>query len=198
MNFLAHAYLSFGQKEILVGNMVSDFIKGKAQYAFPDGIRKGILLHRRIDQFADEHPSSKNGADIFRPYYRLYSAPIMDIVYDYFLANDTAAFPGDSLFPFTQTVYRTLEEFAAHLPLRFTQVFAYMKMENWLWQYREVTGIEKSLRGLMRRASFVKDSSIAYELFLRHQAELRQCYAGFFEDVKLFAKQQLVQLNEGL
>jgi hypothetical protein len=30
MNYLGHAYLSFNHQDILVGNMISDFIKGKA------------------------------------------------------------------------------------------------------------------------------------------------------------------------
>ena len=29
MNYLAHAYLSFGDPDILAGNMISDFVKGK-------------------------------------------------------------------------------------------------------------------------------------------------------------------------
>ena len=29
MNYLAHAYLSFGDPGILTGNMISDFVKGK-------------------------------------------------------------------------------------------------------------------------------------------------------------------------
>ena len=29
MNYLAHAYLSFGYSELLVGNLISDFVKGK-------------------------------------------------------------------------------------------------------------------------------------------------------------------------
>ena len=29
MNYLAHAYLSFGDPDVLTGNMISDFVKGK-------------------------------------------------------------------------------------------------------------------------------------------------------------------------
>ena len=29
VNYLAHAYLSFGDPEILTGNLISDFVKGK-------------------------------------------------------------------------------------------------------------------------------------------------------------------------
>jgi acyl carrier protein phosphodiesterase len=35
MNYLAHACLSFGRPDILVGNMISDHIKGKKQFDYP-------------------------------------------------------------------------------------------------------------------------------------------------------------------
>ncbi len=35
MNYLAHAYLSFNDPEILVGNMISDFVKGKKKFDYP-------------------------------------------------------------------------------------------------------------------------------------------------------------------
>jgi acyl carrier protein phosphodiesterase len=195
MNFLAHAYLSFEQKEILTGNMISDFVKGSAQYDFPESIRKGIRLHRKIDEFTDTHAVTQRAKEVFRPYYRLYSAPIVDIIYDHYLANDVLIFPSNTLYQFTQATYSTLEEFAAYMPLRFAQMFAYMKSENWLWNYRKTEGIEKSLRGLIRRSSFVGDSDTACRLFLQYYDELQQCYEAFFADVKLFTKQQLDILN---
>jgi acyl carrier protein phosphodiesterase len=42
MNYLAHAYLSFNQPEILVGNMISDFVKGKKKFDFAPGIQKEL------------------------------------------------------------------------------------------------------------------------------------------------------------
>lgn len=35
MNYLAHAYLSFNDPEILVGNLISDFVKGKKKFDYP-------------------------------------------------------------------------------------------------------------------------------------------------------------------
>src|SRR5215213_756054 len=130
MNFLAHAYLSFGEKEILVGNMISDFVKGKAQYDFIPGIRRGIVHHRLIDDFTDTHVAIKKAKEIFRPDYRLYSSPIVDIVLDHFLAKDGRMF-NSNLQSFTTEVYATLDEYATHLPPRFVPVFGYMKIENW-------------------------------------------------------------------
>ncbi|MBK6633182.1 MAG: hypothetical protein IPG38_01660 [Chitinophagaceae bacterium] len=58
MNYLAHAYLSFNDPEILLGNMISDYIKGKKQFDYPLPVQKGIRLHRFIDQFTDTHAAT--------------------------------------------------------------------------------------------------------------------------------------------
>jgi acyl carrier protein phosphodiesterase len=50
------------------------------------------------------------------------------------------------------------------------------------------------LYGLIRRATFVKESDTAYRLFLEHHTYLNECYEQFFPDVKLFAKQKFEEL----
>ena len=99
MNYLAHAYLSFGHEEILVGNMISDFVKGKKKFDYSLGIQKGIALHRAIDSFTDDHPVTKLAKQFFKAEYGLYAGAFMDVVYDHFLANDTNEFAdGTALF----------------------------------------------------------------------------------------------------
>ena len=66
MNYLAHAYLSFNNPEILTGNMISDFIKGNKKLNYISGIQKGIMLHRAIDEFTDNHPATKLAKEFFR------------------------------------------------------------------------------------------------------------------------------------
>ena len=195
MNFLAHAYLSFEHKEILIGNMISDFVKGKSRYQYPAGIQKGIVLHRSIDTFTDAHEATKSAANIFRPYYRLYSGAIMDILYDHFLANDESIFSEPELLNFSKNVYAVLEENASHLPPFFIHVLLYMKTENWLYHYKTKNGIEKSLTGLVRRAAYINESSTAIHLFNEHYSFLKECYAAFIEDVKKFAKHQFDTLT---
>ena len=194
MNYLAHAYLSFNVPSILVGNMISDFVKGSSKLGYPVSIQKGIMLHRDIDAFTDTHPATAKAKDFFRPHYRLYSGPMIDILYDHFLANDNDLFTEESLLHFTKEVYQTLENDAVNLPPHFLHVLTYMKMENWLYHYRTPEGIQKSLRGLVRRASFIHDSSKAIEVFIHHYDELKECYHKFFPDVKQMAKQKLAEL----
>jgi acyl carrier protein phosphodiesterase len=194
MNYLGHAYLSFNSPQILVGNMISDFVKGKDKLGFSGNIQKGIALHRHIDTFTDSHPATKKAMEVFRPYYRLYSAPIMDVLFDHFLANDQNLFDDASLKQFTLDTYRHLEDNLIHLPNRFIYVFTYMKTENWLYNYKYPEGMQKSLHGLARRATYMKESNTAYRLFLEYHTHLNECYQSFFPDVKQFAKQKFDEL----
>lgn len=194
MNYLAHAYLSYNEPMILVGNMVSDFVKGAKKFGYVVSVQKGMELHRAIDNFTDNHPATARAKEIFRPHYRLYSGPITDIIYDHFLATDTTIFTDNSLLQFTTDVYQTLENETVHLPAHFLPVLTYMKAENWLYNYRTPEGIQKTLRGLVRRASFIHDSAPAYASFLLHYDELKACYEAFFPDVKQMAKGALDEL----
>jgi acyl carrier protein phosphodiesterase len=194
MNYLGHAYLSFNSPPILVGNMISDFVKGKGKFVFNGNIQKGMVLHRAIDDFTDRHPATKRAMEVFKPAYRLYSAPIMDILFDYFLANDESLFDDTSLKAFAKNIYSVLENNSVHLPSRFLQVLTYMKADDWLYNYKYPQGMRRSLNGLVRRATFINDSDTAYHLFLEQEQFLNECYGEFFKDVKLFAKEKFQEL----
>src|SRR3954454_16256689 len=93
MNYLAHAYLSFGNEPVLIGNMISDFVKGNKKFDYPGDIQKGIALHRTIDMFTDGHVATKNAKEIFKPSAGSYAPVFVDVVYDHFLAVDETEFP---------------------------------------------------------------------------------------------------------
>lgn len=194
MNYLGHAYLSFNSPSILVGNMISDFVKGKAQFSFSGNIQKGITLHRLIDAFTDDHPATKKAKEIFRPHYRLYSGAIIDVLYDHFIANDISVFNDVSLKEFTRTTYSQIEQHSSELPERFAHMFLYMRTEDWLFNYKMKEGLHMSLRGLVRRAAYLEESDTAYQLFLQHYDQLNEYYHVFFPDVKQFAKQKFEEL----
>ncbi len=195
MNYLAHAYLSFQEPGILTGNMISDFVKGKTKYDYPGIIQKGIQLHRLIDEFTDFHPITSRAKKIFQPQYRLYSGAFIDVVYDHFLACDHFQYIDyGGLENFSVTVYESLENDFALFPLRFQRMFTYMKKQNWLYNYRLKDGIRKSFEGLVYRAAYLNESTIAFELFNRHYDELKACYEEFFPAVKKFAASNLSNL----
>src|SRR4051812_39488787 len=119
MNYLAHAYFSFGHEEVLVGNMISDFVKGKSQYDYPALVHAGIKLHRMIDEFTDTHAATKEGKQVFKLAVGLYSGAFMDVVYDHFLAKDENLFPDDNLYRFTISTYNSIDKQSGLLPPKF-------------------------------------------------------------------------------
>ena len=195
MNYLAHAHLSFGDAQVLTGNMISDYVKGKAQFSYPENIQTGIRLHRAIDDFTDTHPSTKAIMGLFRPQYRLYSGAFTDVVYDYFLANDKDEFiNSQALMDFTQVTYQQLEQQQSHFPPKFKMAFPYMISQNWLYHYQFDEGMKKSFNGLVHRAAYLYESEIAFEIFMHNKALIGQHYKDFFVSVKKFAAHRLSEL----
>lgn len=194
MNFLAHAYLSFGINDAVIGNMISDFVKGSSKNNFSKPIQNGIVLHRNIDEFTDQHPIVHKAKEIFRPYYRLYSSPIIDILFDHFLATDAKIFTENSLKNFSIHIYSVLDSNYEILPDRFKMVFEYMKKDNWLYGYRTKSSMERSLKGLARRSTYMIEADTAYQLFNDNYTFLEGCYTQFLPDVKQFTKRRIKEL----
>lgn len=196
MNYLGHAVLSFGDTELLTGNFIADHVKGRLGLeAFPPGIRQGILLHRKIDQFTDDHPATARAKLFFREAYGLYAGPLMDSLYDHFLANDPKHFISeDTLMEFSLATYRQLEGQAGHFPEAFAQYFPYMVEHNWLYSYRNLQGMKRALGGLHRKARHMPPPDQAYAIFIQHYYQLAQCYYELMDDMVSFVK---VELNKG-
>jgi acyl carrier protein phosphodiesterase len=194
MNYLAHAYLSFHYPEILAGNMISDFIKGKKQYDYPLAVQKGIRLHRDIDTFTDMHPVTKEAKQYLKPAAGNYAGAFMDVVYDHFLALDDNELTEAGLRIFADEVYQQLSMQQLILPEKFVRMLPHMISQDWLYNYRFSEGIENSFRGVTRRAKYLTDSAPIFQLFKAHYSKLQLLYADFFPDVKEFAQLKLAEL----
>ena len=198
MNYLAHAYLSFGQNNVLVGNMISDYVKGKKQYDYSGQIQAGIKLHRAIDDFTDTHLITKEVKSFFVKDYRLYAGAFADVVYDYFLANDRNEFVDDeSLKIFSTETYTLLEKEQHHFPEKFLKMFPFMKSQDWLYNYRTNEGMQKSFGGLARRAKYIEETDTAYQIFLENKENIQGYYEIFFPEIKVFAlnKMNILLMN---
>jgi len=179
----------------MVGNLISDFVKGKKKFDYPVSIQKGITLHRLIDRFTDDHPATHEAKKFFRADYRLYNAVFIDVVYDYFLANDPDVFSEISLFTFSKEVYQVLDDHFDALPVRFATIVPYMKSYNWFYNYRSRSGIKSSFAGIVRRATYLSESDTAFSLFEKFNNELGECYRKFIPDITIYARQEFDKLT---
>ena len=195
MNYLAHAYLSFGDPDILAGNMISDFVKGKKKFDYPDRIQIGIKLHRKIDEYTDTHPATRAAKELLKETAGPYAGPFVDIIYDHFLANDPYEFEEGALNTFALHTYTQLENFEQWFPEIFRKFFFYMRTQNWLLNYKSTEGIHRSFQGLCRRAKYIDDPEPVFEAFLTHYEALKMAYEFFFPHVKTLAYHELLYLR---
>ena len=196
MNYLAHAYLSFGQDEVLVGNFIGDFVKGKMMSGFPQGVQNGIKLHREIDLFTDTHPLVRAGQSYLRPTFRHYSTVITDIYFDYFLAKNWAIYSSIPLEDFIQNTFTTLRHYRKLFPDRFANMFQWMEKDNWLLKYREIDGIKQTLTGMSRRTRFDSKMDVAHLSLLKKEAEFEVIFFAFFKDLETFAREKLIEIQD--
>jgi acyl carrier protein phosphodiesterase len=195
MNYLAHAYLSFNDPDILTGNMINDYVRGKKKFDYSAGIQKGMTLHRAIDTFTDEHPATKKAKEFFKADYRLYAGAFVDVVFDHFLAKDENEFTDNhALQAFAENTYNLVESRLKILPEPFQKVFPYMKEQNWLYNYQYDELIKKSFAGLEKRAVYLTETSRAFDLFKEHYDSLQTCYDEFFPHLKAFTIHHLITL----
>ena len=194
MNYLAHAFLSFNHPEILTGNMISDFVKGKKKYDYPVPIQRGIALHRMIDNFTDFHPATSIAKNFFHPYYRLYSGAFVDIVYDHFLAKNWTQYSDEKLETFINRFYNSLHDNYDILTEKTQGLMPYMIERNWLLSYRTVEGIHQILTQMDRRSKNRSKMQFASEELKEFYNEFEQEFTTFFEDLRQQANQKLLTL----
>ncbi len=125
MNFLAHTALSGKDYNgILVGNFMADSIRGKLyrEICFQPEIIKGIQLHRKIDQFTDQHVMVKKSIKRLRHNYGRYASVIVDIFYDHLLAKNWKTYHDISLEDHSQKVYQTLTHYKNKLARKYAEI----------------------------------------------------------------------------
>lgn len=183
MNFLAHAYLSFNDPEVLVGNMIADAIKGKGVNNYPCQIKKGILLHRSIDAYTDQHELVKKTRKIFYPVIRHYSMVISDVIYDHFLGVNWSKYNQETLTDFAMRSYHDLERNSQYFPEKFDRIFPNMKEDNWFVMYSTKPGIYKTIERLSYRSKEFIWSKETIRNFDEHYVELEKHFLEFFPEL---------------
>ena len=194
MNFLAHAYLSFGQEEILVGNFIADFVRGKELEKYPKKVQLGIRLHRAIDTYTDSHPLVKQVQSFLIPRFGHYSRVISDVFFDYFLAKKWENYSGIHLEQFSLDTYRILSSYPQELPEAFRRMFHWMQTQNWLYAYRKPVGIQAALDGLSRRARFDSKMNESTQVLWEKEEEIEAIFFAFFANLETFASTTLAEL----
>lgn len=191
MNFLAHLYLADNTPESLVGNMLADFVDSEFRNHYPEEISRGIVLHRKVDVFADRHPVFRRSKGRIGEEYRHLKGIMVDIFYDHFLAKNWPDYSALPLEDFCDHAYGVFMEYRALAPPRFQRMLPLMIAGNWLLSYRHLEGIARVLTGMSGRLSrknrLAEGISELRAHYREFEADFREFFPGlvsYVEDVK--------------
>ena len=190
MNFLAHIYLSGDSRELLIGNFIGDYIKGKEYKKYPEGIQQGILLHRQIDNFTDTHIITRTAKKIVRERYGLYSGVVIDIFYDHFLSANWEKYSDMPLRTYVRNRYRILDSGFSMFPVGVKTWFPYFIKSNWLEAYTSFHGLIMVLKRMSYRTSLPDHSEYAVEQLQENYDLMSGYFEEFFEDLRDFVSSE--------
>lgn len=188
MNYLAHAYLSFNNPEILIGNLIADCVKGRQVYDFSKSIQHGIQLHRKIDEYTDNHPIIREIQKLYTRSAGRYNRVFLDVTFDHFLAIDSLNEPPEGWQKFSEWCYLQIDKNTNETPPIFRRLFSYMKKEDWLYNYRYKWMMQRSFERLTQRAKYLPDNANIFSAFEQNYQELQEGYGQFFPELKEFVE----------
>ncbi|NTV82771.1 MAG: DUF479 domain-containing protein [Bacteroidales bacterium] len=190
MNFLAHLFLSGKEEDVIIGNFVADAVKGNLLERFPEGMERGIRLHREIDHYTDQHPVFRASKSRLSPKYRMYAGVIVDIYYDHFLAKYWDEYSDENLQQLVAKTYFLLVRRFHQLPPRSRRMLPFMITQNWLVGYRDLNQLQRVFNGMSRRTSqpsgmenAIQDLQISYPLY---ENEFRAFFPEIIQHINQF------------
>lgn len=170
-----------------MGNLLGDFVRGTPESLrgqWPDEVIEGILMHRHLDRFTDDHAAFKEARDLLAPERRRFAGIIVDVIFDHFLAHLWERYGDRPLPHFVEEMYSVLERREDWLDPDLRRILPRMRSENWLESYRTLGGIEKTFRRISQRsprtgaiAEAAGDLTAQYQSFAR-------CFEEFFPEAE--------------
>lgn len=186
MNFLFHMILSGDDEQLLVGNFMGDFVKGMLYERFPPRIRQGVLLHRKIDSQADRHPIYRQSRQRLSRKYGLFRGVMLDLFYDYFLANDWPAWCDEPLPDYLARTRAVIERHQDVLPPKMHRLLPII-FDEFLPLYGTIDGIGNALSRTSRRFSRPNPLCGGEEELREHLEDLRSDFRVFTPELFQFA-----------
>jgi len=151
MNHTAHCLLSYPDTDVLIGNFIGDYVKGRSWEQYQREVQRGILLHRTIDAFTDNHAAVRESVARIRPYAKRYAAPVVDILYDHLLCRHWEKYAPIQFEEFAEWAYQGLDNHFERMPASLQRRWPQMRDGRFLDGYRSRSGLEWVLSMFGRR-----------------------------------------------
>ncbi len=183
MNYLAHIFLSGSSEEILIGNFIGDYVKGRDYLNYPAQIKKGILLHRRIDSFTDSHKIVHQSMSYFAPQYHKYAGIIIDILYDHYLIKNWDRYCPLPLETYKVEVFDMLKRNYGVMPERVQFLLSSFIKNDWIEIYSSLEGIISIYYRMSMRTTLPDHSEFAREVIRKYNIQMESEFLTYFPEL---------------
>jgi len=186
MNFLAHFYLAENTEESILGNFLGDFVKGPLENNYHPDIITGIMMHRKVDSFAELNTYFLKSKRLISSERRRFAGIIIDLSFDHFLAKNWDLYSSIDIAGFTRHIYSVLLANTDFYTERLNFFVSKMAAEDWLGSYQTVEGIGKIMDRVSNRLKVKNNLPGSVEELIKNYDELEKHFFLFFEDLRKY------------
>jgi acyl carrier protein phosphodiesterase len=183
MNYLAHCFLSCSDEDLLLGNIITDFMRKKEEQNYSGRVLEGIHLHRKIDEYTDSHNASLSLRTLLRKRHGKYASVVVDLVWDHMLCQHWSDYSGSTLDNFAAPIYEILLRRKSELPTAFQTKVDSMIGNDFLLSYRDKLSMQSSLEWMDRRVNFPSDFVGAIYDVEENYKYIEELFSQFFPDL---------------
>lgn len=195
MNYLAHIYLSGNNEDLKIGNFIADFLKPKEVFVLPKLQQEGVKLHHKIDRFTDTHKEVRAVRTIFFDEFRHYSAVLVDVIFDYYLAKNWADYHNTPLTVYAQNFYQLLLTRKSNLPSGVQEVIPFITKGDWLSSYAHLDGLTRILKQMNKRTKNATALHSCITTLTTNDEFIAYQFRSFFRDLKEYSAQEIKQIR---
>lgn len=192
MNILFHMYLSGLDPELLVGNFMGDFVKGPIGNAYAPRISQGLVLHRKIDSFAQSNSHFQTSRLRLSQQYGLYRGVFVDLFYDHYLAKEWPLWSDTALPEYIASTRVIIDSYLDIMPERL-KGFVPVIFNELLPSYVNISGIESALSRMSRRMRRPNPLAEGASELTTHYEGLKGDFGRFMIDVQQYTSKIMAE-----
>ena len=188
MNHLAHIHLSRKYPDLLIGNLIADFLNYKELKNPKEGLADGVKLHMMIDHYTDTHPLVFTYKRLLYPYFGKYSAVLADLLMDHQLAQSWYLYDDRSFEDACNSSYDLIISKLTMVPLPIVIRLENMIKDKWLHSVQYESGFLYALHLLAKRAKFADDFSDLIPVYLENKIQFDLIFAEFYPELDAYTQ----------
>lgn len=183
LNFFAHLVLADPTVESRVGNLLGDFARGVDQQSLSADVLQGLINHRRVDQFTDQHSQVLQMKRRFTAQRRRFAGIALDVLFDHYLLKHWALFSEQPKDQVVDDIYRDLLAGQSLMPARMQQATLKMVEGDWFRAYETLDGVAYALERVAGRIRFSNNFGGVGEELALHYPQFEAGFKLFLPDL---------------